>query len=167
MKTMLIFFNIKGIVCFEFMLQGHTVNQAYMDILKRLRETVGRKRSGLIPSDWILHRDSASAHKAPFVKEFLAQKSIIEIERPPCSLIWLRMTSVSKMKSAFRGRRFQILKTSPPPKKKVATALKTITQQEFQKCFQQWQHRWAKCIDAEGDRGYLEGDPYQETVFLQ
>jgi len=25
----------------------------------------------------------------------------------------------------------------------VMTALKTIPQQEFQKCFQQWQHRWA------------------------
>jgi hypothetical protein len=29
-------------------------------------------------------------------------------------------------------------------------ALKAIPQQEFPKCFQQWQHRWAKCTAAQG-----------------
>jgi hypothetical protein len=50
LKTMLIiFFNIQGIVCFEFITQGRTVNQAYyVEILKWLCETVHRKRSGLI-----------------------------------------------------------------------------------------------------------------------
>jgi hypothetical protein len=38
-------------------------------------------------------------------------------------------------------------------------ALKAIPQQEFQKCFQQWEHRWAKRIAAQGE--YLEGDPSQ------
>jgi len=28
------------------------------------------------------------------------------------------------------------------------TALKAILQQEFQKCFQQWQHGWAKRVAA-------------------
>jgi hypothetical protein len=36
-------------------------------------------------------------------------------------------------------------------------ALKDISQQEFQKSFQQWQHCWAKCIAAQGE--YFEGDP--------
>jgi len=45
-KTILIsFFDIKDIVHFEFISQGKTVNQAYhMEILKRLREAVHRKR---------------------------------------------------------------------------------------------------------------------------
>jgi len=39
------------------------------------------------------------------------------------------------------------------------TALKGIPHQEFQKYSQQWQHRWAKCIAAQGE--YIEGDPSQ------
>jgi hypothetical protein len=38
-------------------------------------------------------------------------------------------------------------------------ALKAIPQQEFQKCFYQWQYRWAKCIVAQGE--YFEEDPSQ------
>jgi hypothetical protein len=33
----------------------------------------------------------------------------------------------------------------------VMTELKAIPQQEFQKCFQPWQHRWGKCIAAQGE----------------
>jgi len=29
-------------------------------------------------------------------------------------------------------------------------ALKSIKQQEFQKCFQPWQHRWPKRIPTQG-----------------
>jgi len=44
-KTMLIaFFDIKGTVLFEFILQGQTVNLAYVEILKQLLEAVCRKR---------------------------------------------------------------------------------------------------------------------------
>jgi len=36
-------------------------------------------------------------------------------------------------------------------------ALKAIPQQEFQKCYQQKQHCWAKYTAAQGE--YSEGDP--------
>jgi len=35
-------------------------------------------------------------------------------------------------------------------------APKYITQQELQKCFQQWQHRWAEYTAAHGE--YFKGD---------
>jgi len=69
MKTVLLsFFNIEGIVHFEFIPQGQTVNQAhYVEILKQLHETVYRKMSELWPYNWILHCDNALAHEAPSV----------------------------------------------------------------------------------------------------
>jgi hypothetical protein len=53
MKTMLnTFFYIKGTVHFEFIPQGQTVTQAYyMQIQKRLREAVRRKRPELWLND--------------------------------------------------------------------------------------------------------------------
>jgi hypothetical protein len=38
-----------------------------------------------------------------------------------------------------------------------ATAeMNTIPKEAFQKCFQQWKHRWAKCVEAQG--AYFERD---------
>jgi hypothetical protein len=47
----------------------------------------------------------------------------------------------------------------------VTTALKAIPQLEFQKYFQQWQHRRAKCIAAQGE--YFEGDRSQWALSIQ
>ena len=45
-KVMLIFFNWKGIVRYEFVPRGETVNKEfYLNVLKRLREAVRRKSS--------------------------------------------------------------------------------------------------------------------------
>jgi hypothetical protein len=38
-------------------------------------------------------------------------------------------------------------------------APKAVPQNDFQKYFQQWQHRQAKCIADQGE--YFEGDPSQ------
>jgi hypothetical protein len=59
-------------------------NQAnYLQILKRLREAVRRMNFEIGLNDWILHHDNAPTHKALSARQFLAQKSINEIEHPP------------------------------------------------------------------------------------
>jgi hypothetical protein len=69
------FLEIKDVVHFEFIPQGQTVSQAYyVEMLKRLRETVRRERPELWSNDWILHHDNAPAHKALCVKQLLAKK---------------------------------------------------------------------------------------------
>jgi hypothetical protein len=55
-----------------------------VEILKQLYETVHAKRFLLWPNNWIPHHDNVSAHKALSVKQFVAQKSITEMEHPPC-----------------------------------------------------------------------------------
>jgi hypothetical protein len=52
-----------------------------------------------------------------------------------------------KIKSALKGQRFQDIEDI---QKNLMKALEAIPQQEYQKCFQQWQHHWAKCIAALG-----------------
>jgi hypothetical protein len=86
-KTLTVtFFDIKGVVHYQFIPQGQTINQVYfVEILKRLLETVRRERPELWPTDWILHHNDAPAHKTLSAKQFLAQKSITEMKYPRCS----------------------------------------------------------------------------------
>ena len=66
-KSMLIgFFDQKGIVHKEFVPPGQTGNAAfYVQVLKRLRENVGRKRPDQWRNNtWLLHHDNAPAHAA-------------------------------------------------------------------------------------------------------
>ena len=78
---------IRGIVHYEFVPTGQTVNQVYyLEVLKRLREKVRRKRPELFASNsWILHHDNAPAHTALSVREFLATKQITVLEHPAYS----------------------------------------------------------------------------------
>jgi transposase len=80
-------FDIKGIVHYEFVRTGHTVNQVYyLEVPKRLREKVRRKRLELFPNNsWILHHNNAPAHTALSVREFLATKQITVLEHPAYS----------------------------------------------------------------------------------
>jgi hypothetical protein len=96
---LIISFDIKGTIHFEFIPQGKTANQAYyVDTLKRLREAVRTKRSELWSNEWIPQHDNAQAHKE------LSSSSGPKIDyrngTHPIPLIWLRMNSGS----------------SPPPK---------------------------------------------------
>jgi hypothetical protein len=54
-----------------------------VEILKQLYKAVHRKRPEYWPNEWILHHDNAPAHKALAVKQYLAPKSITEMEHPP------------------------------------------------------------------------------------
>jgi len=54
---LLSFFDITGIVPYEFVPTGQTVNQVYyLEVLERLREKVRRKRPEIFTNkSWILH----------------------------------------------------------------------------------------------------------------
>jgi hypothetical protein len=57
------FLQHQGIIHFEFIPQGKTLNQAYCSgILKQLHGAVHRKRPELWPSCWIVHHDITPAH---------------------------------------------------------------------------------------------------------
>jgi len=142
------FFHHKGIVHYEFIAQGQTVNQQYyLEVLTRLRESVRRKRPGLWPDKWILHHDNAPAHDALRFREFLAKNSITKMDHPPYSpdLATCDFWLFQKLKNALKGIQ-----------RNVKTLLRGIPENDFQDCFRQWHHRLTKCIASQGE--YFEGD---------
>ena len=85
-KKIACFFDQNGIVHYEFISQGQTVNQqCYLEVLIRLRESVRRKSPGLWPDNLILQHDNAPAHDALRFREFLAKNSITKMDHPPYS----------------------------------------------------------------------------------
>jgi len=85
-KMLVCFFDHKEIVHNRFTAPGQTVNQqCYLELLKRLRESVRRKRPELWSDKWILHHDNALGHDILRVREFLAKNSITKKDHPPYS----------------------------------------------------------------------------------
>jgi transposase len=152
-KSMLvIFFYCEGTVNEEFVPPGQTVNQHhYLQVLKRLREYVRRKRPERWRNqDWLLHHDNAPAHTALSVQRFLAAKNMAMVPHPPYSpdLAPCDFSLFPRMKLKLKYRRFQDVTEIP---EQSLTFLHAIPKSQFQRCFQQWQKRWTRCINSEGD----------------
>jgi len=107
---LLTFFDIRGIIRYEFVPSGQTVNQVYyLEVLERLREKVGRKQPELFANNsWILHHNNSPAHTALSVGEFLATKQITVLEHPAYSpdLASGDFFLFPKIKEILKGRHF-------------------------------------------------------------
>ena len=57
-----------------------------------------------------------------------------------------------RMKDQMKGKRFADVSKV---KKKTLEVLNNISTEKFQKCFQQWEKLWHKCVDSNGE--YFEG----------
>ena len=151
----IVFFDSRGIVRKEFVPPGQTVNQAfYKDVLERLRKRVQRVRTD-IADDWVLHHDNAPAHTALAIREFLAKKKIPVLPQPPYSpdLAPCDFYLFPKFKLKLKGHRFGTIEQI---QKTVTDNLNTLTENDFQYCYEQWKKRWNRCVSSQGS--YFEGD---------
>ncbi|VVC25866.1 Transposase, type 1 [Cinara cedri] len=131
-KTMLIcFFDVKGVVHSEFIPPGQTVNQAfYLEVLKRLRNSLRRKRPDLWQSgDWFFHHDNAPAHTALSVRRFLT-KNMTTVSHPPYSpdLSPCDFFLFPRIKRNMKGKRFADI---DEVKNKTTEALAGITKDDL------------------------------------
>ncbi|GFW84818.1 uncharacterized protein TNCV_681061 [Trichonephila clavipes] len=115
-KVMLIvFFDAVGIAHHEYALQGQTVNKEfYLDVMRRLREAVRRKRPVMWASSrWMLHHDEAPAHTANLMQQFLIKHVAIRVARPPYSTDMLSpdFFLFPKIKNTLKGHRIQDTET--------------------------------------------------------
>ncbi|GBN83666.1 hypothetical protein AVEN_109359-1 [Araneus ventricosus] len=69
---------------YEFIPEGQTVNkELYLEILKRLRDAVRRKRpEKWATNNWFLLHDNAPPHRALIVKKYLPRHSFTTLEHP-------------------------------------------------------------------------------------
>jgi hypothetical protein len=104
------FLDIRGIIHFEFIPEGNTVNQTfYVEVLKRLTDAMRRKRGELQRDrSLILHHDKAPARSSLRVSQFLAGKASLTWTIPCSLLTWFQLTSgcFQNSKSMLRGKRF-------------------------------------------------------------
>ena len=95
--------------------------------VRRLRESVRQKQlEKWRDGDRILHHDNAPAHTSHLVQQFFL---------------------FPRLKKVLKGHRFEAREDI---KRNSTKTLLDIPKEEFAKCFQQWQKRWAKCVPAEG-----------------
>ncbi|UYV72675.1 CLCN3 [Cordylochernes scorpioides] len=89
------FFDIKGIVDYEYLEEGQTINkESYLNtrrmaratpgIMRRVRESIRLKRSEMWSSkNWIIHHDNAPPHTATSVLTYLAKHAIQILQQHP------------------------------------------------------------------------------------
>ena len=149
--------DIKGLVHFELVPQGQAVNKQFdLEVLRRLHDDVRRKRPELWQSgEWLLHQNNAPTHTALSVRQFLTKNAMTTASHPPYSpdLAPCDFFPFPRMKRDLKQKCVQNVEEVSG---KTTEALKAITLQEFQNCFEQWKKRWDKCIDCQGE--YFEGD---------
>jgi len=66
----------------------------------------------------------------------------------PCDLFLFQ-----KVKSTVKGHHFD---STENIQRSVTQSLNYIPQNAFQECYKEWQHRWKRCVQAQGM--YFEGD---------
>ena len=103
--------------------------------------------------DWILHYDNAPAQTSHLAQQFLAKHGTAQLQQPPYSpdLAPCDFFLFPRLKKVLKGHRFE---ATEDIKRNSTKTLLYIPKDEFAKCFQRWQKRWAKCVATEGN--YVE-----------
>jgi len=92
-------------------------------------------------------------HTLHIMQQFMAKHGIVQLQQRPYSpdLAPCDFFLFPRLKKVPKGHRFEA--TEDIKRNSTKTQL-DIPKEEFAKCFQRWQKRWAKCVAAEGN--YVE-----------
>ena len=84
------------------------------------------------------------------VQQFLAKHGTAQLQQPQYSpdLALRDFFLFPRLKNVLKGHRLEVTEDI---KRNSTKTLLDIPKEEFAKCFQQWQKRWANCVAAEGN----------------
>ena len=153
-KTMLVlFFDQEGVVWEEFVDQGTVTTEVYIQILRRFREAMHRKRPAVWP-DFVLLQDNAPVHTSLMAADYFHRVNQELLPHPPYSpdLAKCDFWAFPAMKKVLRGWRFQSI---DDVKTEVHRLLRLTPKDDFHKTMESLVHRYELCVRAGG--GYFEG----------
>jgi len=149
---LLVFFDSEGIVHHEYAPDGQTVNKEfYVEVLRRLRESVRRKdrKNGGMATG------SCTTTLRPHTLHILCSSFWPNTAPLSCNSHHIHQIShrgdffpFPRLKKVLKGHRFE---ATEDIKRNLTKTLSDIPKEDFAKCFQQWQKRWAKCVAVEGN----------------
>jgi len=113
--VLIVFFDMEGIVHFEYVPQGQTVNQQfYLHVLKRLRLAVSRKRTQKLAADPGRYITTMCQHTQHIPSRYFWQvMAFLSFINHPAPLTWLRVTfgCSPQLKTVLKGKRFEDIDT--------------------------------------------------------
>ena len=154
-KTMIIVFFRQLWHCAQRICTSRTDNHVfYKDVLERLQKRVQRVWRD-IADNWVLQHDNAPAHTALSIREFLAKENIPVLPHPTYSpdLAPCDFCLFPKLKSKLKGHNYGTMENI---QKIVTDELNTLTEIDFQYCYDQWKKRWNHCVTSQGS--YFDRD---------
>jgi histone-lysine N-methyltransferase SETMAR len=105
-----VFFYSEGVVHYEFLPQGRTINEYYLEVLQCLCEALRKKGPGAWRQNrWMLQHDNTPSHSSFLVCDFLAKHATTVLPQPPYSpdLAPADYFLFPKFKSTLKGHRFE------------------------------------------------------------
>jgi hypothetical protein len=91
--------------------------------------------------DWVLHHDNTPAHTVLSTREFLVKKNIPTLPHPPYNLHLAPCDNFGTVENIQQN---------------VTDELRTLAENDFQYCYDQWKECWNHCVTSQGS--YFEGD---------
>jgi histone-lysine N-methyltransferase SETMAR len=149
-----IFWDSQGIIMIDCLGQGRTINGTYYaDEFRRLHQEIERERRGKLTQGVLLLHDNAPANTSQVAMAAATDGGIETLPHHPyCpDLAASDYYLLSKLKTKFRGRRFG---SNECVIEAVNEFFEDQNKEFYLKGLNKLQHRWAKCIDIEGD--YIE-----------
>jgi transposase len=152
-----VLFDSEGIVHYEFLPEGRTVNKEYyLEVMQRLCEAVRKKRPDAWRENrWMLQHDNVPSHSSLLVRDFLAKHATTVLPQPLYSpdLAPADFFLFPKLKSMLKGCHFESIEAI---KTNSLAHLRSIPKTAFQQCFRTLKKCWQLCIQSRGE--YFEGD---------
>ena len=113
------FFYSRGVVSHECAPQSHINKEYYLEVLRRLRDAVRRKRPDLwAEGTWQLYHDNAPAHSSQLIQTFLAKHNMHVVRQTPYSPdmapcdFWLFPHLTTQLKGTRLETRYDIIRNT-------------------------------------------------------